>query len=252
MISAKCGKCSEEGHETGDCEARKVKCYHCEKEHIAGSRMCPEDKYQEEILAVQMRERVTRNQARIIFDRRNPTFRSMNFSEAVKQVGENIRKEGSSIADSKVEEARQQGKDKKEDRRTEVVCMSPTSGQLFTTRVHLGNETLSSSNWDEEDMSETSTVVREEVREIFQKERERQVIEESENDREQYEKELKKATIQQEKKMAIDKGRARERSLTRNKDTNRRKLKSPQSRRAHSDPNDQTRERHSFKRARHQ
>ena len=249
--SARCGRCSEEGHETGDCEAREVKCYHCEKDHIAGSRTCLEYKYQEEILAVQVRERVTRNQARIIFDRRNPTFRSMNFSEAVKQVGENIQKEGLPKADPKGEEARQQVKDKKEDRRTEVVCMSPGSGQLFTTRVHLGNETPSSSNWDDEDTSETSTDVREEVRAIFHKERERQVMEESDNDREQYEKELKKATIQQGKKMAVDKGKSRERSLIRNKDTDRRRSKSPQSRRAHSDPNDQTRGRHSSKRARH-
>ena len=72
----RCCNHGEEGHKGEECNSPR-KCHYCKEQHRAGSRECKEYKYQKEISAVQAKENVTRNQARTIFDRRNPTFKTM-------------------------------------------------------------------------------------------------------------------------------------------------------------------------------
>ena len=96
-----CGKCLDYGHskkvcqgspKCKNCAADEIhenctndkRCYHCSLNHEAGNKICQEYKYEAEILAVQAKSRVSRQQARLIFLRENPTFRTLNFANAVK------------------------------------------------------------------------------------------------------------------------------------------------------------------------
>ena len=58
------------GHGKEDCNNNVVKCQHCKESHEAGSNSCIEYKYQQEILSIQAKERVPRNQARAILERK--------------------------------------------------------------------------------------------------------------------------------------------------------------------------------------
>ena len=78
-----CGRCSEKGHRTNECNETPMKCPHCAGDHSAGNKQCPEYKIQEEILAIQSAERVSKQQAFIILKRNNPNFR-MNYAKAIK------------------------------------------------------------------------------------------------------------------------------------------------------------------------
>ena len=87
----RCGKCSDEVHEMANCEASEWKYWHYENEHVfimpttkRRSRICKEYKYQEEIPAVQAKEQITKHQAVLIFNQRNPKYMKMKYSEAVK------------------------------------------------------------------------------------------------------------------------------------------------------------------------
>ena len=105
-----------------------------------------EYRYQEEILAIQSKEHVTRGQARAIFGENNPYFRKMNFSEATRAdlQGEAKKIQGRSVINASKEvppgSERQVSAGSKAVT-TQVVCMSPGSGQLFTTKVNLRSET---------------------------------------------------------------------------------------------------------------
>ena len=96
-----CGKCLDYGHskkvcqgttKCKNCAADEIhenctndkRCYHCSLNHEAGNKICQEYKYEAEILAVQAKSRPSRQQARLIFMRENPTFRTLNFANAVK------------------------------------------------------------------------------------------------------------------------------------------------------------------------
>ena len=54
--------------------------------HEAGNRACKEYKYEEELLAIQYRSRVSRAQASLIFNRENPQFRTMNYAKAASSI----------------------------------------------------------------------------------------------------------------------------------------------------------------------
>ena len=157
------------------------------------SREGQEYRYQAEILAVQVKERVNRNQAKAILDERNLHFRKLSFAEAAKLNGE---------SSSVVEELRGgqtiAGVERvtKGNQRTEVVCMSPESGELFTTTVNLGGATSSRSE-NEKVTRETNVNIREEVRAIFEEETLKHPREENDSneDVERYEAELKKAKV---------------------------------------------------------
>ena len=70
----RCSKCRNKGREMAICEVSQSKCWHCGSEHVTGSRICKKCIYREEILAVKSKERVTRHQAVIIFNQKNPRY----------------------------------------------------------------------------------------------------------------------------------------------------------------------------------
>ena len=82
----RCGKCSDTGHNRTKCTEQKVRCFHCEGDHEAGNRMCSEQRYQEEIVAVQRKERVSWAQAKVIVNKKYPQVK-MNYAAMVKVNG---------------------------------------------------------------------------------------------------------------------------------------------------------------------
>ena len=85
--------------------------------------------------SVQAKEKVTRNPARFIFDRRKPIFKAMNYSKAAQQRP--------TVATTHLK----QREVMKYSRPTEVVCMSPRNGTLFTTTVEIPDN-IASNNKD--------------------------------------------------------------------------------------------------------
>ena len=78
----RCARCSEEGHRADRCNADPMICPHCSGNHMAGNKNCVELRKQEEILAIQSNERVSRQQAFVIYMRNHPNP-NMNYAGAV-------------------------------------------------------------------------------------------------------------------------------------------------------------------------
>ena len=148
-------------------------------------------------MAVQSKQSISRGQARAIVDRKKPNFRNMNYATAVKAnagIGEgNLERVTSpTVSSGTGQEAKGEVVVAEE---VEVVCMSPSSGTLFTRTVNLTAE--AKGNVEVEDRtSKDSAIVRAEGREIFDEMTkeipEKGTVEEN-DDREQYEAELEKA-----------------------------------------------------------
>ena len=79
---ARCLTCTSKEHNTENCIA-SPKCLHCHKSHKTGYKDCREHQYEQELLFIQSRSRVSRIQARIIFEENNPNFRKLNYAEAL-------------------------------------------------------------------------------------------------------------------------------------------------------------------------
>lgn len=223
----RCGKCSEEGHQESECESNDKLCFHCKGKHNTRDRTCRIFKYEEEITAIQAKQHVPRSQAKIMFDRINPNFTKMNYRDILMRneddnprasEGETSTKEVSTGNKRKLNESNSpdileketpmeevstrpkrkldENNGKEEERppkkkETEIVCMSPVSGTLFTTTVELPVGLGMESN--SEDVNDSETLA--EVREIFDQFTD--ANSEQQNDREQYEMELQKATTTQ-------------------------------------------------------
>ena len=93
-----------------------------------------EHKYKE-VLAVQAKERVSRAQAKVIFDKRNPTFRTMNYAAMAKANTQSDKEDGPQRSGSKAN----QRNDKETQEQVvpkanfvEVVCVNPDSGDTYT------------------------------------------------------------------------------------------------------------------------
>ena len=125
-----CNKCLAYGHSGGVCRGDKrcqncgsldhteacilpKSCFHCQKDHNPGDKQCREFKYEEEILSMQSKMRVARSQAIVIFNRENPNFRLLNYSESVKRK---------KTADSDQSQSSSQGSSKK------VIVQESSSG----------------------------------------------------------------------------------------------------------------------------
>ena len=78
----RCHNCTSTEHSFPPCELDS-KCLHCPMPHKTGDKSCQQYKIEEEILAIQAKHRVSRNQAIVIFDRNTPNIRSMNFAAAL-------------------------------------------------------------------------------------------------------------------------------------------------------------------------
>ena len=163
--------------------------HHCKENHEAGHNTCTEQRYQQEITAVQARHRVSRNQAKAMVDRDQPNLRTKGCASAVKTAisGEGVRTDASQASGTAA--ARHA-----EIEEVEVVCMSLNSGKLFTETVNL-SQGVDIMDGLKDRTSEDSAIIRAEVREIYE-EMSRSTAENEEaienNDRDQYETELNK------------------------------------------------------------
>ena len=81
---ARCRKCHKTSHTAEVCQQER-KCFRCQIAHQTGSKVCPEYKYEEES-TIQSKERVSKDQARIILNRRNPNYK-INLAAAVTPGG---------------------------------------------------------------------------------------------------------------------------------------------------------------------
>ena len=171
----RCAKCSELNHSVEECQSETIKCLHCNEGHQTGNYRCREYKYQEEIIAVQVKERVTRAQAKAIVDRLKPHMRDMNYAEVL-QAKENDKNGLQPGAIEKEQRTISQQKKRSQNTEVDIVCVSPRSGNLYPTTVSLPSDTPGISD-TENGTSETSRRLREEVKEIY-----RQIFEKSRNE----------------------------------------------------------------------
>ena len=81
--NVRCARCNSEGHQRDECDGEDVQCYHCNETHITGSKLCPRYKLEEEILAIQQKKCISRNQARLFLENNNPKLITMNFKNAI-------------------------------------------------------------------------------------------------------------------------------------------------------------------------
>ena len=73
-----------------NCTNDTVKYFHCSEEHQARNNKCIEYKYHEEIVAIQIKEKMSRSQAQAMLDMRQPQFKSMNFARAARQSKQKV------------------------------------------------------------------------------------------------------------------------------------------------------------------
>lgn len=79
----RCIKCDGDDHLIESCNS-DPKCHHCQENHFTGNKRCRELQFEMEILSIQKRRRVPRAQAKLLFQKENPNFKSLNYSKAVK------------------------------------------------------------------------------------------------------------------------------------------------------------------------
>ena len=80
----RCKKCAEEGHESKDCNVQEEKCFHCQQSHPAGSKNCPTQIKEEEILKCVETDKVTFQRARQLYENR-PIHRSVSTKTPIVQ-----------------------------------------------------------------------------------------------------------------------------------------------------------------------
>ena len=164
----RCGACSEIGHRKDTCSAT-LKCPHCSGDHEAGDRSCPEYRFQQEVLAVQANEGVSRQQAIFMIRKNNPST-SMNFSKAVTSL-------------PKRPEYPPEQPSPPSTRQIDIVCQSP-SGRLYQRTID--NPAPREMTPDINSTSENNPIVRNEAKRIFEED-------EAEEDLNQYQIDLKRA-----------------------------------------------------------
>ena len=152
-----CRRCGDEGHAMDECTASKEMCAHCTGEHMAGDRRCVEFKFQEEVLAVQSRDRVSRAQAKVIVQRENPSIR-MNYAETAGRKPQAAAKRARDATGNSPERSKRAEMD--------ILVQSP-SGRYYSTRITDPKYGTPQHVVDTDRTSESSTLVREESRAIF-------------------------------------------------------------------------------------
>ena len=78
----KCTKCTSDDHNLDSCTSEQPTCHHSKENHYTGSSKCKETQQEQEILSIQSKYRIPRSQARFIFHKNNPNFKTMSYSEA--------------------------------------------------------------------------------------------------------------------------------------------------------------------------
>ena len=212
-----CGKCSGIGHDLAKCENEEVKCHHCKLDHLTGDRRCTYQLYEKEILAISATENVSKNQARVILNNRNPNFklnyaraagqRSIVAMEAVAATDRGLRenhlygetREAVNSERQSTDSRKRKISNEESENATqrmkyimkEAVCISPSSGSVFTTTVEVPDNGSTPANKPSTPTSENDAAVREEVRKIFENEgRDGKVADDVQMDLDQYERDL--------------------------------------------------------------
>ena len=212
-----CGVCSNPGHHMSECQASEAKCHHCRMPHKTGDRSCAIHNYEKEIITIAVKENIPKQQARVVLNDRNPNFR-MNFAEALRgregatrdaaqqeerpKVGKTIQQKGAiNIKKTTERETNMVAKEVTRDTErgkyitAEAVCVSPESGQMYTTTVEIPNRGEKRVVIVKTPTSENNAEVREEVREIFEQqmqEPEEKMSDDVQIDLDEYERELQR------------------------------------------------------------
>ena len=82
-----CGRCKETDHTSHNCTSNTIECHHCGDDHPTKSSKCSIYRYEKEIRIIQVRQRVSRQQAKVTFDVQNKNF-MMNFANTAKASSE--------------------------------------------------------------------------------------------------------------------------------------------------------------------
>ena len=78
----KCTNCTSSEHQYPPCN-NEAKCNHCPQSHKTGDKSCQRYKVEQEVLAIQAKSKVSRNQAQIIHNRDHPNATTTNYAAAV-------------------------------------------------------------------------------------------------------------------------------------------------------------------------
>ena len=188
-----CKRCGDLGHQIEECSATEPRCPHCSLDHIAGSRKCAEYKFQEEVLAIQARDRVPRAQAQLIVERENPGLR-LNYADAIKRSATNKTynvKAPDKRKRSKMDESAELPTNAKRPE-IDILLQSP-SGRFYTSIISDPKIGTPEHVTQTDDTSENSSVIREEARAIFDE------LNCENNDLDLYQSELRNASKQHRK-----------------------------------------------------
>ena len=196
----RCARCSETGHRATTCNASPMKCPHCTGDHTAGNKDCPELKKQEEVLAIQSNEGVSRQQATILFLKNRPNA-NLNFAKALSSIPlikpktpTNANKpDKASTSSAAAKEAYQTAgppkvaatetragssnptktapsirTPKKKVKTIEIVCQSPSTGKIYKRTIEDPRRSPSPFDPDVDLTSENNPSVRSEAKRLFQ------------------------------------------------------------------------------------
>ena len=209
-----CGQCSEEGHSMEECSSEAVKCHHCQGNHRAGDKRCSYQMFEKEIIAVSVKENISKAQARRVLNNRNPDFNvKVNYAAAVsrnelsicserskgkqqveKRDGTRDSRQRTSDIDenenrtcemdrSKVITGENKGHVKQRELiQTQAVCVSLESGSLFTTTVLVPGNGATPTIQQRTPTSENNAEVREEVKKIYEEGKRKRIATEAEDD----------------------------------------------------------------------
>ena len=78
-----CSRCNQLDHMSRDCNSDTTECHHCVEDHPTILNKCSLYRYEKEISRIQIKLKVSRQQAKIIFDMQNPNF-MMNFARTAR------------------------------------------------------------------------------------------------------------------------------------------------------------------------
>ena len=173
-----CGRCDEGGHDKTKCSSPEIKCHNCKGNYYTGSNRCNIFQYEQEVLVIQIREHVIRQQAILQLDK-TPTIPKTNYAHKVihgkktvptqKEINTPValkRKNNGDETEVSATKRQREGLGPSESDTTEAVCVSPTSGRLFTTTIDIGTD----APMEEDDLtSENNPAIRCEVRRQYER-----------------------------------------------------------------------------------
>lgn len=199
-----CGKCGERGHSVDICSSDTTKCLHCSGPHHSGSKECEVYRREMEIVTVQKKQGLSRNQAKYFIERNNPLGQHLNFSAAVKKPT-NLHNSQSNEIQTRTHPTIQSSEQNNlpvnrktktksyipQNIKTNVLLQSPNSGRIYEDQIDL--EPSTSANHHSDSLLEDDETT---TRQMFNEISKTKITKTNRlSDREQYEQELRKSTI---------------------------------------------------------